>query len=261
MTNRFRSLVPLGTLLALGLLLLAVSPRQAEGQPPDRTKKIAELEKEIAELNNKLRALRSAPAPKTDPNGGGSATIPASWVQTFNWRSIGPANMSGRIVAFAVFEADPTTWWAATASGGLLKTTNNGITFEHQFDREATVSIGDVAAAPSNKEIVWVGTGENNPRNSVSYGDGVYKSIGGGEEWQTMRLSKSFQIGKIVIHPSNPDVVYVGALGRLYGPNEERGLYKTSDGGKSWNKVLHVDDNTGVIDIALHPSNPETLLV
>src|SRR5262249_29414914 len=153
------------------------------------------------------------------------------------------------------------TWWAATASGGLIKTTNNGITFTHQFDKEATVSIGDVAVAPSNRGIVWVGTGENNPRNSASYGGGLYKATDDGATWKNMGLKKSFQIGKIVIHPRNPDIVYVGVLGRLWGPNEERGLYKTTDGGKTWNKALHVDDNTGVIDIAIHPGNPDTLLV
>ena len=161
--------------------------------------------------------------------------------------------MGGRIIAISVFEADPTTYWVATASGGLLKTTNNGITFKHQFDQEATVSIGDVCVAPSNHNIVWVGTGENNPRNSVSYGDGVYKSTDGGKTWKNMGLKKSFQIGKIAIHPKNPDIVYVGALGRLYGPNEERGLFKTIDGGKTWEKILYVDDNTGVIDMRMNP--------
>ena len=125
----------------------------------------------------------------------------------------------------------------------------------------ATVSIGDVCVAPSDRNIVWVGTGENNPRNSVSYGDGVYKSTDGGKTWKNMGLKKSFQIGKIVVHPKNPDIVYVGALGRLYGPNEERGLYKTSDGGKTWERVLYIDDKTGVIDMQMHPTNPETLLV
>src|SRR5262249_60233563 len=111
-----------------------------------------------------------------------------------------------RIASIGVVEQDPTTFWAATASGGLIKTTNNGTTFEHQFDREETVSIGDVAVAPSNKDIVWVGTGEGNPRNSVSYGDGVYKSTDGGKKWTNMGLKKTFQIGKIVIHPTNPDI-------------------------------------------------------
>jgi photosystem II stability/assembly factor-like uncharacterized protein len=145
--------------------------------------------------------------------------------------------------------------------GGLLKTTNNGITFEHQFDHEGSVAIGDVAVAPSNMDIVWVGTGENNPRNSVSYGDGVYKSTDGGKTWTNMGLKDSFQIGKIAIHPKDPNIVYVGALGRLYGPSPERGLYKTTDGGKTWQKILHVDDKTGVIDLRMHPSTPETLLV
>jgi photosystem II stability/assembly factor-like uncharacterized protein len=189
------------------------------------------------------------------------ASLPESWVKAFQWRSIGPANMGGRITAISVFEADPSTYWIATASGGLVKTSNNGVTFEHQFDHEATVSVGDVCVAPSDKNIVWVGTGENNPRNSVSYGDGIYKSTDGGKSWKNMGLRHSFQIGRIVVHPTNPDVVYVGALGRLYGPNEDRGLYKTIDGGRSWEKILYIDDKTGVIDLAMHPADPQTLFI
>jgi S1-C subfamily serine protease/photosystem II stability/assembly factor-like uncharacterized protein len=187
--------------------------------------------------------------------------MPAEWVKTLKWRSIGPAGMGGRITAISVFEADPSTWWIATASGGLLKTINNGVTFEHQFDQETTVSIGDVKVAPSNKDVVWVGTGEANPRNSVSYGDGVYKSVDGGKTWKRMGLEKGFQTGGIAIHPTNPDVVYVGLLGRLYGPSEDRGLFKTTDGGKTWAKVLYHDDRTGVIDVAMSPADPETLIV
>src|SRR5213078_4741091 len=172
-----------------------------------------------------------------------------------------PATMGGRITAISVYEADPSTYWVATASGGLLKTINNGITFEHQFDRESTVSVGDVCVAPSDRNIVWVGTGENNPRNSVSYGDGVYKSTDGGKSWKNMGLGKTFQTGRIAVHPKNPDIVYVGALGRLYGPHPERGLFKTIDGGKTWEKILYLNDRTGVIDIAMHPGDPDTLLV
>ena len=128
--------------------------------------------------------------------------------------------MGGRIVAISVFEADPSTWWIATASGGLVKTTNNGTTFEHQFDHESTVSIGDVCVAPSDKNIVWVGTGEANPRNSVSYGDGVYKSIDGGKHWKNMGLKKTFQIGKMIVHPKNPDIVYVGAWAAFTEPTK-----------------------------------------
>ncbi|MGF1581441.1 MAG: PDZ domain-containing protein [Gemmataceae bacterium] len=189
------------------------------------------------------------------------AKLPASWVKSMNWRSIGPANMSGRITALSVYEADPTIFYAASAGGGLLKTTNNGTSFVHQFDHEETVSLGDVCVAPSDPNVVWVGTGENNPRNSVSYGNGVYKSTDGGKTWKHMGLEKTFQIGKILVHPTNPDIVYVGALGRLYGPNPERGLYKTTDGGKTWKKVLYKDENTGVIDMRMHPRDPDTLIV
>jgi photosystem II stability/assembly factor-like uncharacterized protein len=163
-------------------------------------------------------------------------SLPEAAVQQFSWRSIGPANMGGRITSIAVYEKDPNIWWAASASGGLLKTTNNGVTFEHQFDDQATVSIGDVQVSQSDPNIVWVGTGESNPRNSVSWGDGVYKSTDGGKTWKNMGLKKIFQTGRIAIHPTDPNIVYVGALGRLWGPNEDRGLYKTTDGGENWEK-------------------------
>ncbi len=201
---------------------------------------------------------RGGEAPK---NGQAGQTLPAEWVKTLTWRCVGPANMGGRITGISVCEADPSTYYVATASGGLLKTTNNGITFEHQFDREATVSIGAVCVAPSNRDIVWVGTGENLPRNSVSYGDGVYKSTDGGKTWKNMGLKETYQIGAIAIHPKNPDIVYVAALGRLYGANAERGLYKTTNGGLSWEKILYVDDKTGAMDLRMHPADPDTLLV
>ncbi|WP_309713861.1 hypothetical protein, partial [Armatimonas sp.] len=188
-------------------------------------------------------------------------TVPDSWIKSLKWRALGPPTMGGRIIGMAVYEADPNQYWIATASGGLLKTTNNGTTFEHQFDKESTVSIGAVAVAQSNPKVVWVGTGENNPRNSVSYGDGVYKSVDGGKTWQNMGLKGSYQIGDIVIDPKDPNTVYVGALGRLYGENEERGLFKTTDGGKTWAKVLYFDNKTGVVDIAVKPDDPNTMLV
>jgi photosystem II stability/assembly factor-like uncharacterized protein len=223
---------------------------------------IAQLEKKIADLKAQLASIKEQPELiPVIPQRVWSDLIPESWIKALSWRGIGPATMSGRITAIAVYEADPTTYWVATASGGLVKTTNNGFTFTHQFDKEETVSIGDVAVAPSNKEIVWVGTGEANPRNSVSYGNGVYKSSDGGNTWKNMGLAKTFQISKVVVHPKNPDIVYVGALGRLYGPNPERGLYKTVDGGKTWKQILYADDRTGVIDIAMNRADPETLIV
>jgi photosystem II stability/assembly factor-like uncharacterized protein len=236
----------------------------ATAQPPARDKQIDELQKQIEALSRKLEELKrtpppaasAKPQPQTPPG-----TLDPSWVKAFTWRSIGPASMGGRITAISVYEADPCLYFIATASGGLLKTENAGITFEHVFDHEHTVSVGDVCIAPSDAKIIWVGTGEANPRNSVSYGDGVYKSTDGGKTWKNMGLTKSFQIGRILIHPKNPDIVYVGALGRLYGPNAERGVFKTTDGGKTWEKILYIDDSTGVIDMKMHPTDPQTFLV
>jgi len=203
----------------------------------------------------------NAPAPASLETAAAAAPAPAPWQDQFTWRCLGPANMGGRITDLAVCPTDSSKFWVATSTAGLLKTSNNGITFEHQFDHEATSSVGAVAVAASDPEIVWVGTGENNPRNSVSYGNGVYKSTDGGKTWKHMGLPDSFQIGDVVVHPTDPNIVYVGALGRLWGPSAERGLYKTTDGGEKWERVLFVDDRTGVMDIAMSPADPELLLV
>lgn len=243
----------------VAVLLTGLSLTGRSETPADKTREqeIADVQKQIEALNKQLAELKKPPAESPSiPDG----ALPSSWVSALNWRSIGPATMGGRITAISVFEADPTTYWVATASGGLLKTTNNGITFEHQFDHENTVSIGDVCVAPSDRNIVWVGTGESNPRNSVSYGDGVYKSTDGGKKWTNMGLTESFQISKILIHPKDPNIVYVGALGRLYGSNSERGVFKTTDGGKTWEKVLYVDDKTGCIDLRMSPADPNIVL-
>jgi len=235
-----------------------------------RESKLEVIEGKLKDLLREVESLRGKPAPDAakpkdsappPPKPGAKATLPESWQQAITWRSIGPANMGGRIVDLAVSDTDSSMYWAATASGGLLKTSNNGITFTHQFDKENTVSIGAAAVAPSDPNIVWVGTGENNPRNSVSFGDGVYKSSDGGKTWTHMGLKETFQIGRILIDPKNPNIVYVGALGRLYGPHQRRGLFRTTDGGKSWDKVLYVDDNTGVIDMQMHPADSKTLIV
>ncbi len=185
--------------------------------------------------------------------------IPETLLDGLKWRSIGPANMGGRIDDFAVVESNPRTIYVATASGGLWKTVNNGVTWEPLFDDQTTSSIGDVTVSPSHPDIVWVGTGEPNNRQSSSWGDGVFKSEDGGRTWKCMGLRETHHIGRIAIHPTNPDIVYVAALGRLWGPNKERGLYRTTDGGKTWVNTKFVDENTGFVDLAIDLENPSTL--
>ncbi|SVC66806.1 uncharacterized protein METZ01_LOCUS319660, partial [marine metagenome] len=180
-------------------------------------------------------------------------------LQDLEFRNIGPANMSGRIVDLAVLEKDTYTFYVAAATGGLWKTTNNGVTFKSIFENEGTHSIGDVVVHQAADSIVWVGTGERANRQSSSWGDGVYKSIDAGKTWVNMGLRDSHHIGRIVMHPGNPDMVYVAAMGHLWGPNGERGLYKTTDGGATWTRILYVDENTGVADVAMDPSDPNTL--
>ena len=244
------------TAFALLAALIFICPGVARSdEDADLKKQIADVEKQILDLKTKLDALKKGKSEPAAPN-----TVPDSAVAKMNWRCIGPANMGGRVTALAVVESDPSTYYIATASGGLLKTVNNGTTFTFAFEKEATVSIGDVAVAPSDPNVVYVGTGENNPRNSASYGDGVYKSTDAGKTWQNVGLKKSFSIGKIVIHPKDPNTVYVAAMGRVWGPGEERGVFKTGDGGKTWKKVLYVDDRTGAIELRMDPFDPNVVL-
>ncbi|MFM8274606.1 MAG: WD40/YVTN/BNR-like repeat-containing protein, partial [Gemmata sp.] len=240
--------------LLAALIFLFPGVARSDDEDDKLKKEIADVERQILELKKRLDELRRGPQPAPAAN-----TVPEAVIGKLNWRNIGPANMGGRVTAVAVVESDPTTYYVATASGGLLKTVNNGTTFSFAFEKEATVSIGDVAVAPSDPNVVYVGTGENNPRNSASYGDGVYKSTDGGATWTNVGLKKSFSIGKIVIHPKDPNTVYVAAMGRVWGPNEERGVFKTEDGGKSWQKVLYVDDKTGAIELRMDPFDPNTV--
>ena len=167
--------------------------------------------------------------------------------------------MGGRIDDIAVAESDPSIIYLGYAVGGVFKSVNNGTTFEPVFDEYPTASIGDIAIHPANPEIVYVGTGEANNRQTSSFGDGVYKTIDGGKTFQHVGLRETQTIARIVIDPRNPDTVYVAALGHLFGPNKERGVYKTTDGGRTWNLVKFVDEDTGFTDIALDPSNPSTV--
>jgi len=181
----------------------------------------------------------------------------AALINSLPARSIGPANMSGRITDLDVVESDPKTIYLAAATGGVWKTVDAGKTWSPLFDEQGTLCIGDVTIAPSNPDIIWAGTGEANPRNSVSWGDGVYKSIDAGKTWKHMGLRETRHIGRIAVHPKNPDIVYVAAMGRFWGPNKERGLYKTTDGGKTWDLCKFLDDETGFVDVTLDPEEPE----
>lgn len=176
-----------------------------------------------------------------------------------SWREIGPTIMGGRISDLAVVEEDPATFYVGTATGGVWKTTNAGVTFESLFTDQSTASIGDVTVAPSNPNVVWVGTGEPQNRQSSPWGNGVYRSLDGGRSWTHLGLEATHHIARIRVHPRDPDVAYVAAVGRLWGSNPERGVYRTLDGGESWERVLFVDDNTGAIDLVMDPQDPRTL--
>jgi photosystem II stability/assembly factor-like uncharacterized protein len=180
-------------------------------------------------------------------------------LKNFTWRSIGPANMGGRIDDIAVVETAPSTYYIGFATGGLWKTTNNGTTFTPIFDEQPVTSIGDIAIAPSNPDIVYVGTGEANNRQSASFGAGVFKSTDAGKTWKNVGLKDTQSIARIVVHPKDPNIVYVAALGHLFGPNTERGLYKTTDGGATWTNTKFIDENTGFTDLVMDPANPNVL--
>ena len=190
----------------------------------------------------------STPAAKSHPMAG------------LRLRSIGPAVMSGRVVGFAVHPEDRSHYFVAVASGGVWKTTNAGVTWTPVFDNEGSYSIGCVTLDPKNPNVVWVGTGENNSQRSVGYGDGVYKSIDGGRTWKNVGLKASEHVGKIVIDPRDSDIVYVAAQGPLWGPGGDRGLYKTTDGGTTWDKILNISENTGVTAVVQDPRNPDVML-
>ncbi|HSQ20061.1 MAG TPA: glycosyl hydrolase, partial [Blastocatellia bacterium] len=174
-------------------------------------------------------------------------------------RLIGPAFTSGRVCSIAVDPTDHSRYFVGAASGGVWKTTNAGATWTPVFDNEGSYSIGTVVIDPKNPFTVWVGTGENNSQRSVSYGDGVYRSDDGGRSWKNVGLKASERIGRIAIDPRSSDAVYIAAQGPLWGPGGDRGLFKTTDGGKSWKNILSISENTGVTDVVIDPNNPDTV--
>ena len=174
-------------------------------------------------------------------------------------RSVGPAAMSGRVTAIDV-DLKNDIIYAGSASGGVWKSQSGGIIWTPLFDKESTQSVGAIAVNQNNTAEIWVGTGEGNPRNSQNFGDGVYKSIDGGKTWKNMGLKTSKAIHKIIINPNNSDIVYVAGIGSAFGPNEERGVFKTTDGGKTWKKSLYVNNETGCADLIVDPTNPNKLI-
>lgn len=174
-------------------------------------------------------------------------------------RNLGPAGMSGRVTSIDAVRANPDVIYIGTASGGLWKTTSGGIHWQPLFDEQPLLSIGAVAIDQNNPDVVWAGTGEGNPRNSQTSGDGIYKSVDGGKSWELMGLVGTKTIHRIVIHRDNPDIVLVGALGSAWGSNQDRGVFRTTDGGKNWEKVLYINDQTGCSDLIVDPSNPNKL--
>ena len=175
------------------------------------------------------------------------------------WRELGPVQSGGRIVDIEVHPTKTSVFWVAAASGGLWHTTNGGLSFTPQFQDRYSISIGDLAVSRSNPDVLYVGTGEANNQRSSYWGDGVHKSTDGGKTWTHVGLRGTDHIGRIVVHPQNPDVVYVAALGALYRANDERGLYKTSDGGSTWTCVKHLGADTGFVDVVLDPQQPDTV--
>ena len=202
--------------------------------------------------NSQTEKGAAADRTKRDPLAGAIGGLSA--------RTIGPSIASGRISSISVNPNNRSEYFISVASGGVWKTTNAGTTWTPVFDNEASYSIACVVIDPRNPNTVWVGSGENNSQRSVGYGDGVYRSDDGGRSWRNVGLQKSEHIGKILIDPRDSNTVYVAAQGPLWGPGGDRGLYKTTDGGKNWSLILNISENTGVSDVVLDPRNPDVLI-
>src|SRR6056297_2225992 len=176
-------------------------------------------------------------------------------------RNIGPAGMSGRVTAIAVDRNNTEIFYIGTASGGLWKTSSGGIDFEPIFDNQEVASIGALAIDPLRPDIIWAGTGEGNPRNSVSGGYGIYKSLDAGKTWELKGLEETRHIHRILVNPDNSDIVYAGAIGSPWKPNSERGLYRSTDGGDTCEQILFTNNRSGVADMVMDPDNPDKILV
>lgn len=188
-------------------------------------------------------------------------SIDMDLLEAMQARSIGPAGMSGRVTAIDVVESNPAVMYVGTASGGMWKSESGGIAWTPIFDEQKVASIGSISIYQHNPDIIWAGTGEGNPRNSQSSGAGIFRSLDGGKNWECMGLENTRNIHRVIVHPDNPNIVYAGVQGSAWGPHPERGVFRTTDGGKSWDKILFVNDSTGVADFVMDPHNPNKLFV
>jgi len=237
--------------LVLAITLSFLLPLFSQAPQPENRKK----EPPAPKVKKSLQKPEQPKPPAEEKKGG----LTADTFSGLQFRSIGPAVASGRVIAFAVNPKNKVEYYVGVASGGVWKTVNDGTTWTPVFDGEGSYSIGWVTLDPNDPAVVWVGAGESNSQRSVGYGDGIYRSDDGGKSWKNMGLKKSEHIGRIVIDPRDSKVVYVAAEGPLWGSGGDRGLYKTTDGGKTWKAVLTISENTGVADVALDPSNPDIL--
>src|SRR5687768_15365326 len=207
-----------------------------------------------------LAAPAAIAQPGAAATNGAMVNVPTDpLLRAFRWRSIGPSGMGGRIDDIEVSESNPYVIYVGYATGGVTKSTNNGVTWTHLFETYPTASIGDIAIHPTNPDIVYVGTGEANNRQTSSFGDGVYKTTDGGRTFTNIGLKETQSIARIVIDRANPEIVYVAAVGHLFGPNRERGVFKTTNGGRTWTNVKFIDENTGFTDIVMDPRDSRTL--
>ena len=241
------------------LLSFSTSLFSQNDQPANRLSKKDEPTAQKAKKTEKKEQKEKKPEPAKPAEEEKKGGLVSGTFSGLQFRLIGPAVASGRVAAFAVNPKNKYEYYVAVASGGVWKTTNNGTTWTPVFDGEGSYSIGYVTLDPNDPSIVWVGAGESNSQRSVGYGDGVYRSDDGGKSWKNLGLKKSEHIGRIVVDPRDGKVVYVAAEGPLWGPGGDRGLYKTTDGGKNWKAVLSISENTGVVDVAIDPSDPDTL--
>jgi len=236
-----KKLFAVRTIGLFSLLLIIALPSLSQDKPKDKSKDKAKTS--------------ASPSPTSTPQ---TNTIQSS-ISSLRFREIGPAVMGGRINDIEVAPNDARVIYAAVASGGIIKSVNGGTSWTTIFDKETVPSVGDVAVSPSNPSIVWAGTGEANNRQSSSWGNGIYKSMDEGKTWKNMGLPNSLAIPRIVVHPTNPDVVYAAVLGNLWAPSSERGIFKTTDGGKTWQHVLKVNDDTGATELAIDDESPNIL--